>query len=152
MVKQLGCPSFFLTLSCADLRWNDLVEVILKTRNLKMTAEEIKAMDYFKRCKFLNDNPVTVLRHFEHRVEVFFREVILISGPLSNVNYYAIRVEFQVRGSPHVHSCLWVHNSPTIDGDQDLYVKYLDSVISANMPSQNDDPELYELVKTYQVH
>ena len=65
MVKQLGCPSFFLTLSCADLKWNDLVEVILKSRNLQMAAEEIAGMDYFTRCKFLNDNPVTVVRHFQ---------------------------------------------------------------------------------------
>ena len=33
MLKQLGCPSFFLTLSSADLKWNELVEVILKSRN-----------------------------------------------------------------------------------------------------------------------
>ena len=25
MVKQLGIPTFFLTLSCADLRWNELI-------------------------------------------------------------------------------------------------------------------------------
>ena len=52
MVKQLGCPSFFLTLSCADLKWNDFVEVILKSRNLQMAVEEIAGMDYFTRCKF----------------------------------------------------------------------------------------------------
>ena len=28
MVKQLGVPTFFLTLSSADLRWNDLVTII----------------------------------------------------------------------------------------------------------------------------
>ena len=104
MVKQLESPSFFLTFSCADLKWNDLVEVILKSRNLQMAAEEIAGMNYFTRCKFLNDNPVTVLRHFQYRVEVFFREVILISGPLSNVKYYAVRVDFRIRGSPHIHS------------------------------------------------
>ena len=52
MVKQLGCPSFFLTLSCADLRWNDLVEVILKSRHLQMTAEEIAGMDYLLDASF----------------------------------------------------------------------------------------------------
>ena len=149
IVKQLGCPSFFLTLSCADLKWNDLVEVILKSRNLQMAAVEIASMDYFTRCKFLNDNPVTVVRHFQYRVEVFFREVILISDPLSNVKYYAIRVEFQVRGSPHIHSFLWVINEPATDQDPALYVEYLDSVISATFPSRDDDAELYKLVKTY---
>lgn len=32
MVKQLGWPTFFLTLSFADLRWNELVESISKLK------------------------------------------------------------------------------------------------------------------------
>ena len=28
MVKQLGCPIFFVKLSSADLRWNELVSII----------------------------------------------------------------------------------------------------------------------------
>ena len=28
MVKQLGIPTFFLTLSCADLRWNKILAII----------------------------------------------------------------------------------------------------------------------------
>ena len=30
MVKQLGLPTFFTTLSCAYLRWNELVSIISK--------------------------------------------------------------------------------------------------------------------------
>ena len=30
MAKQLGLPTFFMTLSCADLRWNELISIILK--------------------------------------------------------------------------------------------------------------------------
>ena len=28
MIKQLGLPTFFITLSCADLRWHELIEII----------------------------------------------------------------------------------------------------------------------------
>ena len=28
MVKQLGLPTFFMTLSCADLRWDELISII----------------------------------------------------------------------------------------------------------------------------
>ena len=28
MIKQLGLPTFFITLSCADLRWHGLIEII----------------------------------------------------------------------------------------------------------------------------
>ena len=37
-------------------------------------------------------------KHFQYRVEVFFKE-IFINGPVGNVGYYAIRVEFQFRGT-----------------------------------------------------
>ena len=47
---------------------------------------------------------------------------------------------------------MWVINELVIDQDPALYVEYLDSVISATLSSQDDDPELYELVKTYQIH
>ena len=42
MLKQLGCSSFFLTLSCADLRWIELVEVISKLNSLGLTRENVK--------------------------------------------------------------------------------------------------------------
>lgn len=73
--------------------------------------------------------------------------MILISGTLSDVKYYAVRVSFQVQGSPHVQSFLRVLNEPVTDEDQAFYVHYLDSVISAILPSQDDDSELYKLLK-----
>ena len=30
MIKQLGLPTFFVTCSCADLRWHELIEIIYK--------------------------------------------------------------------------------------------------------------------------
>ena len=91
MVKQLGCTSFFLTLFCTDLRWNDLAEVILKSTNLKIAAEEIESMDYFIGYKFLNDNSTMVVRHFQYRVDILFREVILISGLFKILNIMRLK-------------------------------------------------------------
>ena len=109
MVKQLGLPTFFMTLSCADLRWNELIHVIAKLEGKNLTEEEVLGLDYFERCKYLNSNPVFVARNFQYRVELFFKEII-INGSLGKVSYYAIRVEFQLRGSPHIHSFLWHFN------------------------------------------
>ena len=39
MVKQLGCPTFFITLLCANLHWNDLVEIIAKLKNMNLSEE-----------------------------------------------------------------------------------------------------------------
>ena len=44
MVKQLGIPTFFLTLSCADLRWNELISIISKLNGLNISEEDIDQM------------------------------------------------------------------------------------------------------------
>ena len=46
MVQQLGVPTYFLTLSCADLRWNELPYIINKLNNLGLTEEELKNLSY----------------------------------------------------------------------------------------------------------
>ena len=109
-------------------------------------------MSYFERCFYLNKNPVLLARHFQYRVEVFFKEIV-INGPLGKDTYYAIRVEFQVRGSPHIHSFLWVLNAPVLTKDNiDEYVRFVDAIIKAYVPDINENPELHNLVTTYQIH
>lgn len=113
MVKQFGTPTFFLTLSCADLRWNELVFIISKLNGYNLTEDDFENMGYMERCRILNMNPVLVARNFQYRVEVFFKEIVL-DGPLGKVKYHVIRVEFQVRGSPHVHVFLWIIDAPVL--------------------------------------
>ena len=81
MVKQLGVPTFFMTLSSADLKWNELVSIINKLHKLDMSEEDIENLTYNDRCRLLNSNPVLVARHFQYWVEVFFKEIVA-DGPL----------------------------------------------------------------------
>ena len=37
MVKQLGIPTYFLTLSCADQRWEELPYIMNKLSNLGLS-------------------------------------------------------------------------------------------------------------------
>ena len=46
MVKQLGVPTSFLTLSCADLRWDELPYIVNKLKNLNLTDEEIRDLTH----------------------------------------------------------------------------------------------------------
>ena len=54
MVKQVGLPTFFMALSCADLQWDKLVFIIGKLKGKRLTSERISSMDYFERCGYLN--------------------------------------------------------------------------------------------------
>ena len=72
---------------------------------------------------------------------------------LGKTQYYAIRVEFQVRGSPHIHSFIWILNAPKLTKvNIDDYRKWVDSVKRFDLPDPNNEPTLFELVKTYQIH
>ena len=77
---------------------NDGILIISKLNWLNISDEDINQMYYQGRCDTLNKNPVLVVTHFQYRVEMFFK-TIMLNGPLGKINYYAIRVEFQVRGS-----------------------------------------------------
>ena len=63
---------------------------------------DISNLSYHDRWNILNNNTILVARHFQYRVEVFVLK--LIDGPLGKSKHYAIRVEFQIRGSSHIHS------------------------------------------------
>ena len=57
-----------MTLSCADLRWNELVSIISKLNGLNLSQEDISNIDYFQRCEIVNSNTVLLARHFQYRV------------------------------------------------------------------------------------
>ena len=73
-----------------------------------------------------------------------------MDGPLGKTKY-ALRVEFQERGSPHVHAFIWILNAPKI-GNETEYLAFIEKSISANLPHPVEQPELFELVKSYQIH
>jgi hypothetical protein len=50
MIKQLGIPTWFMTLSCADLRWPELFQIISRTKGNNITNEEVEALSYHGRC------------------------------------------------------------------------------------------------------
>ena len=62
----------------------------------------------------INKNLVLIFRKFQYRVELFFKTTIIDNGFLGKINYYAVCVEFHVRGSPQVHSFIWILNLPKI--------------------------------------
>ena len=51
-------------------------------------------------------------------------------------------IEFKKRGLPHVHLLLFLHSDNKYQSSDEI-----DRIISAEIPSQQDDPELHSLVK-----
>ena len=66
MVKQLGIPTFVMTISCPNLRWRELIMIISKLimASVHISMEDIEKMSYQERCEVINKNVVLVARHF----------------------------------------------------------------------------------------
>ena len=87
MVKQLGVPTFFMTLPSTGLKWNELVSVINKLHKLDMSEEHMENSTYHDRCHLLDSNSLLVARHFQYWVEVLFKEIVL-DGLLGKTKSY----------------------------------------------------------------
>ena len=111
----------------AILRWEDFPYIINKL-NIGLSDKEIKKLSFQERSNWLNNNPVLVAIHFQYKVEVFLKEIIL-NDQLSKTKYYDIRTEFQERASPHVHSFIWISNVLNIE-NQAVYIEFVEKTIN----------------------
>ncbi|XP_051816503.1 uncharacterized protein LOC127537664 [Acanthochromis polyacanthus] len=152
MLRQLGKPTFFVTFSAAEMRWPEVIQVIKAQQG--QTLADFSQLDWKSKCDILRSNPVTVMRMFHHRVNALMADLILSPAqPIGEVEDYFYRVEFQARGSPHIHMLVWVKDAPVYGEDLDQVVcKYIDRYISCKMPDPKEDPELHKIVSEVQVH
>ena len=114
MVNQLGIPTWLMTLSCADLRWAELFQIIAETNGKNMSDKEVEDLSYDERCKLLNLNLVIVAKHVQYRVETFFTEILQANAATGKVVCYALHIEFQMRGPPHLHTLIWTDDCPKL--------------------------------------
>ena len=115
MIKQLGQPTWWMTFSCADLRWNEIYKILSKLEGREMSDAEIANMTYNEKCRMLNSNPIIIAKHFQYRLECLFKDVLLGCGdPVGKILYDAIRIEFQFRGFPQVHCFIWIKDCPIL--------------------------------------
>ncbi|XP_073688692.1 uncharacterized protein [Garra rufa] len=153
LIRQLGIPTFFASFSSADLRWPEMMNTIIKQEGKQINVDEL---DWSEKCGLIRRNPVTAARMFDHRWHCFLKTVIMSpANPIGKIKDYFYRVEFQQRGSPHVHCLFWVENAPKLndhDADNDaLVADFIDSYITCEIPPENDTV-LYETVNSVQKH
>ena len=119
MHRQLGISTLFITLSAAETKWTDLLR-ILKTTVDKDENADVSNLDFQEKARLIRSDPVTCALYFDHR----FKELKKtwnnsVDGPFGphKIKEIYYRVEFQHRGSPHVHMLLWLEKAPIYDPD-----------------------------------
>ena len=85
---------------------------------MDFTVEDVDSLSAEQKRELLCSDPITTARHFSQRFQKFIAFLKGSSKPIGEVVDYFWRVEFQLRGSPHVHSLWWVKGAhlQTVEG------------------------------------
>ena len=140
MIRQLGILTLFISLSAADTKWTELLRSIyISIHQKKKTDDEIDNMPWFDKCELISKDPATCARYFNNKVQKFVKHILKSPySPFGILTTSFHRVEFQQRGSPHIHGLLWIKNAPHYDKDSDnQIIQYIDSIISCSYTEQN---------------
>ena len=80
-------------------------------------------MSWSEKCQLISKDPGTCAHYFSNRVQKFFKHILKSPhSPLGILANSFYRVEFQHRGSPHIHSLLWIKNAPHYEKNTDTEI------------------------------
>ncbi|CAH1422268.1 unnamed protein product [Lactuca virosa] len=127
LCKWFGYPDFFITFT-----WNPKWPEI--KRFLKGTSLQPE------------DRPDILCRLFKIKLDAFIKD-IRENQIFCKVQAYVYTIEFQKRGLPHGHICLFMHSDNKLPT-----VELIDPIISAEIPDRIEDPKLYSLVNEFMIH
>ncbi|KAK3932948.1 Nucleoprotein [Frankliniella fusca] len=91
-------------ISDVDLHWPELF-------NQLAPDEDFESMSTYRKRQLVKNNPMIVDPFFLKRVEIFMEEVLTKKYKIKD---YWFRIEYQHRGSPHMHGVLWMENAPDV--------------------------------------
>jgi len=98
-------PTLFMTLSAADSLWLDFLQHALPD----MDPPDIAAKSITELAELLATHPDLAVKQFQARWAAFWDHIVMGEGrPSGTITDYFWRIEFQERGSPHIHMLLWV--------------------------------------------
>lgn len=146
MIKQLGKPAWFVTLTSADSRWTELMQMLyLVATGRTLTEAEVMELPSMQKAELIANDPVTCARYFNRRASLFIDGVLLKTNILGSIVDYAGVDEFQTKGSPHVHLILWNPDAPEYEegGDDAEVVKFISRYITTDVDRVN--PKLANL-------
>ena len=126
IVRKFGRPDIFVTFT-TNPKWPEIKEQLAPYQEA-------------------SDRPDIVARVFRLKMKQLV-DLICKGGIFGKVHAYVVVVEFQKRGLPHIHTLYWLDETDRLlTGDQ------VDRIISAELPSRTDEPELYEVVTRNMIH
>ena len=148
MIRQRGPQDLFLTFSPSESDWLECVAVVMEALDgVYPNVRAIRNMNPNERKKILAKDPVTVARYFDKRMIELIKIVKKSVYPYELEDYFW-RVEFQHRGSGHIHFLGWIKAAPKLPEvtpsnleEQEKYnqimddcINFIDHLITAERP------------------
>ena len=118
-----------MSLSAADTRWTDLLKMLAKLNSgVDYSDKAIEGLTWQEKTRLVQKDPVTCSRYFDHRVQEFLNTILKSDcEPNGKLRDFFYRVEFQQRGSPHIHMLVWIENAPTLEkNSEEEIVQFVD--------------------------
>ena len=156
IVDFIGLPTFFITLSAADLHWPDL-HVLMQRHEAGNIPNYSEEVDDAGRNGRVNRNPHMVDAFFVRRVKTFLKHVV---GDNLKNHWYIY--EWQHRGSIHAHGLLWLHDAPFpknpnaeeivkhgTEEQKSQLIKYYSSYVSAWNPCSLSREDMADLLENH---
>lgn len=115
MIRQLGKPSMFLTLSANEIHWPNLLKILHELSDAftdVSVTDPLVDLTRSMRSHLVNEDPVTCCIYFNKLVDCVMA-LLQAKGKMNPFGKYRVvdffqRIEFQHRGSPHAHILLWL--------------------------------------------
>uniref|UniRef100_A0A0N5BCB0 ATP-dependent DNA helicase n=1 Tax=Strongyloides papillosus TaxID=174720 RepID=A0A0N5BCB0_STREA len=141
----IGSPTWFLTLNPSEHQWKELEEAY----KLLHVDENIS----FNLKRSIEEDPFVLNLIFEKRLEIILEHLKSTESVLGRVIFYYYKIEYQQRGTPHVHMLLWTDEGMNLDyKDKGKVVEFLDKYITTSLYTSLDDPDFTEQIMKEQKH
>lgn len=144
MIRQLGRPVFFLTVSAVETNWPELIQgLFYKKPNKKISLTAAMNLPSNEKYKLVKEDPVFTARYYDYRIKKLMQVINHSSGPLApyQVTDFYRRREFQQRGSPHDHILLFLKDAPILDPDDQSsfsrVIEFADKFITCQFDDRN---------------
>ena len=142
-IRQFGVYTFFLSCSAAEFHWIEIIQVVACQYGEILTDEQINAMDWSTKVNYLKRNPVTVAMQIDYVFKQLWGKVILSEmHPIGPVFNFDDRMEFQNRGTEHMHTPIYIVDASKMDENKySEVVEFIDKYITCVLPDATKYPE-----------
>jgi hypothetical protein len=143
MIRQIGPPTLFITLSCAERSWPEVLQHAASVNGTVLSDKEALDMEEAEKCKLVRDNPDVFVRYYDKRQSDIVKFMSDNQGPFGKhyVVDYSARHESQKRGAQHTHMLVWLKDAPLlVVGDEESekqYVEFVDMFLTCENDFSN---------------